>query len=244
MSCKQAWEGRVLRVTLARPDKRNALTAEMCQAIVDAVEQAPGAVLIDAEGDVFCAGMDLESASAETTAIHASLFSIGARATTPVVCAVQGPALGGGVGLIANAHVAVAAHGTQFGLTEIRVGMWPYVIWPSVVSAIGERRARGLALMGNVFGINEAMDWQLIHESVPAVELEDRATAIAHALAESSRSTIVAGLDFANRARSLTLDQTLELALATRAHTFASEDFAEGIAAFREKRRPQWPSLR
>lgn len=243
MSCKQTREGRVLRVTLARPDKRNALTAEMCEAIVDAVHQSPGAVLLDAEGDVFCAGMDLEAANADATAIHARLFSIGFRSTTPIVCAVQGPALGGGVGLIANAHLAVAAHGTQFGLTEIRVGMWPYVIWPSVVAALGERRARMLALTGSVFGLKEALDWQFIHESVPLVELDDRATAMAHALADSSRGTIAAGLGFANRVRGLPLDPALELALAERAKTFESADFAEGIAAFREKRRPRWPSL-
>lgn len=243
MSCKLSREGRVVRVTLARPEKRNALTEEMCEAIVEAVEQAPGAVLLDAEGDVFCAGMDLESASPKTTAIHTRLFSIGFRSTTPIVCAIQGPALGGGVGLIANAHVAVAAHGAQFGLTEIRVGMWPYVIWPSIVAAIGERRARMLALTGSIFGLKEALDWQLVHESVPPVELDDRATAVAHALAESSRSTIAAGLEFANRARGLPLDAALDLALAARARTFDSPDFAEGVAAFREKRKPRWPSL-
>jgi enoyl-CoA hydratase/carnithine racemase len=215
----------------------------MCQAIVDAVEQAPGAVLIDAEGDVFCAGMDLESANAEATAIHARLFSIGFRSTTPIVCAIQGPALGGGLGLIANAHVAIAAHGAQFGLTEIRVGMWPYVIWPSVVAAVGERRARMLALTGSIFGLKEALDWHLVHESVPPVELDDRATAVAQALADSSRGTIASGLGFSNRVRALPLEPALTLALAERSKTFESADFAEGIAAFREKRRPKWPSL-
>jgi enoyl-CoA hydratase/carnithine racemase len=243
MSCKQTREGRVLRVTLARPEKRNALTQEMGEAILDAVRQAPGAVLVDAEGDVFCAGMDLDAANAEATAIHAELFSLAFRATTPIVCAVQGPALGGGVGLVANAHVAVAAHGVQFGLTEIRLGMWPYVIWPSIVTALGERRARMLALTGRVFGVKEALDWGLIHESVPPVELDDRASAIAQSLAESSRATIRAGLDFANRVRELPPGRTLEVALSERAKTFDSPDFREGIAAFREKRRPRWPSL-
>ena len=243
MSLKVSREGRLVRLTLARPDKRNALDTEICEGIVAAVEESPGAILIDAEGDVFCAGMDLESATPEATRIHAKLFSIAARSTTPIVCAVQGPALGGGVGLIANSHVAVAAHGAQFGLTEIRVGMWPFVIWPSVADALGERRTKMLALTGRLFGSKEALDWGLIHEAVPPIEVEDRAFAIARALAESSRSTIELGLRFAARVREAHLEDALRVALETREEAFASADFAEGLVAFREKRRPRWPSL-
>ena len=104
----------------------------------------------------------------------------------PIVCAVQGPALGGGIGLICNAHVAVAAHGSSFGLTEIRIGMWPFVIYRSVALALGERRALELSLMGRIFNVPEAVQWGLIHEAVPAFELDDRVTAIAMHLAQSS----------------------------------------------------------
>ena len=108
-------EARVLRLTLNRPDKRNALNSELCRDLVDAVEEAQddpaiGCLLIDARGDIFCAGMDLDEAAAPGavtgTAIHQRLFTMGFRAKKPIVTAVQGPALGGGVGLVCNAHVA------------------------------------------------------------------------------------------------------------------------------------------
>ncbi len=243
MSLKRSLEGRVLRLTLSRPERKNALNQELAESLVEACQEPVSAILIDAEGDVFSAGMDLDEATVRATRTHQRLFSLGATVTKPIVCAVQGPALGGGLGLVANAHIAIAAHGAQFGLTEIRVGMWPFAIWPSVVDAIGERRARMLALTGRVFGSREAVEWGLIHEAVPAIELDDRATAIAHQLADSSRTAISAGLGYIRDAREMPLEEALRLALLTREDVFHSADFAEGIAAFREKRKPRWPSL-
>ena len=180
-------EQRVLRATLNRAEKRNALTSELCGSIADTIEAAEhdasvGAIILDAKGDVFCAGMDLDEAilpgAADQTVVHQRLFTLGARITKPIVCAVQGPALGGGIGLICNSHVAVAAHGSSFGLTEVRIGMWPFVIYRSVALALGERRALELSLMGRIFNVPEAVQWGLIHEAVPAFELDDRVTAI------------------------------------------------------------------
>ena len=153
-------------------------------------DDSVGAIILDAKGAVFCAGMDLDEAAApnaaEQTAVHQRLFTLGARMNKPIVCAVQGPALGGGIGVICNAHVAVAAHGSSFGLTEIRLGMWPFVIYRSVVLALGERRALELSLMGRIFNVPEAVQWGLINEGVPPFELDDRVTAIAMHLAQSS----------------------------------------------------------
>jgi enoyl-CoA hydratase/carnithine racemase len=243
MSLKISREGRVTRLTLARPEKRNALDEALCAALVEAFEQPCGCFLLDAEGPVFCAGMDLESASPSATRLHERLFTIGAQSGVPIVCAVNGPALGGGLGLVANAHIAVAAQGAQFGLTEIRVGMWPFVIWPSVTAALGERRAMMLALTGRLFGSTEALQWGFAHEVVPPVELDDRATAIAAAIAESSRTAIELGLRLAREAQDHPLEETTRAAMLLREQAFASPDFAEGVAAFREKRRPRFPSI-
>lgn len=242
-------EDRVLRVTLARPDKRNALSSAMCQSVVEAIENAQddasiGAILLDAKGDIFCAGMDLEEASAPDAAgrtiIHERLFTLLGRITKPIVAAVQGPALGGGVGLIANAHVAIAAHGCSFGLTEIRVGMWPFIIYRSIAHALGERRALELSLMGRIFNLPEAVQWGLIHEAVPAIELDDRATAIATHLAQSSPQAIRLGLEFVAKTHGLDSVAAVPLARQMRAEAFASSDFKEGVSAFLAKRRPRF----
>ena len=244
-------EQRVLRLILNRAEKRNALNEELASGIVRAVESAQddpsvGAVLLSAEGKVFSAGMDLEEAggkdAAARTAIHEKLFTIFDWSRKPVVVAVQGPALGGGVGLVANAHVALAAQGSSFGLTEVRLGLWPFLIYRSLVHAMGERRTLELSLTGRIFDLPQAIQFGLIHEAVPAFELEDRAEAVAHGLAESSAQAIASGLGFAAEARGLELKDALKVALRTREKVLGSADFTEGLAARREKRAPVWPS--
>lgn len=243
-------EDRVLRVTLNRPEKKNALNEAMCRSIVEAAESAEadariGAILLEARGEVFCAGMDLDEAvgleGARATEIHERLFTLAARMRKPVVASVMGPALGGGLGLLANAHIVVAAHGCSFGLTEIRVGMWPFVIWRSMVNAVGERRALALALTGRIFSVNEAVQWGLVHEVAPPFEVDDRATAIATHVANNSGAATEIGMAFVHASRELGLEEAGRLALRERAKAFASADFAEGVAAFREKRKPVWP---
>lgn len=242
-------EERVRRLTFNRAEKRNALNDELCRAIVAAAEAAEadasvGCILLEGRGEVFCAGMDLDDVSGEyageRTAIHERLFTLGARLTTPIVAAVTGPALGGGLGLVANAHVVIASHGCSFGLTEIRIGMWPFVIWRSVVAAMGERRALSLALTGRIFSVNEALQWGLVHEVAPPFEVDDRATATAHHLADSSRQAMSLGMQFVRESRFLPPDEAGAAALEFRQRAFRSNDFREGIAAFREKRKPEW----
>ena len=248
-SLETSREGRVLRLTLNRPEKRNALSMALCRAMVNALEAAQtdpsvGSILIDGKGEVFCAGMDLSEVldpqSAEQASIHEQLFTIGAHARKPIVAAVHGPALGGGVGLLGNAHVVVAAHGSAFGLTEIRLGMWPFVIYRSIVNALGERRALELSLTGRIFHVPEAVQWGLVTEAVPAVELDDRAATIATHLAGASPQAVSAGLAFVSETRGKSAHAAGEIAGRYREFAFASEDFREGVLAFHEKRKPVW----
>jgi enoyl-CoA hydratase/carnithine racemase len=244
-------EGRVLHLTLNRPEKRNALDAALCRALVEAIDHASrdhsiGAVLVSANGKAFCAGMDLnEIATGEAThqinAVQEQLFTIVARVEKPIVAAVQGAALGGGTGLVANCHVAVASPEATFGLTEIRIGLWPFLVFRAISAALGERRTIELALTGRIFPASEALQLGLIHHV--ADDPLARAGEIARGLAEACPTAIQSGLSFLQQVRGLGWDKAGDVARLVREDVFESEDFAEGIRAFHEKRAPRWPSL-
>lgn len=245
-------EGRLLRLTLNRSEKRNALNSALCQALVDALERAEsdrgvGAILLEAAGPAFCAGMDLDESllpdAAERTAIHESLFTVGFRYRKPLVAAVQGAALAGGTGLVANAHVVFASEDAQFGLTEIRIGMWPLVVARAMVAALGERRTLELSLTGRVFGAKEALEWGLVHFVTAPGEVQARASETAQAIANASAEAVLRGMTYFIEGRELDWRQRGELARQLRARLFQSPDYAEGVRAFREKRAPRWPSL-
>jgi len=243
-------EGRLLHLTLNRPDKRNALNADLCRALVETVDHAShdrsiGVILITANGKSFCAGMDLSEVAGGVTskqidALHEQLFTIYSRLEKPVVMGVHGAALGGGVGLVANAHISVCSPDAAFGLTEIRLGMWPFLIYRAVSAALGERRTMELALTGRMFCAGDAQQWGLVHEI--AQHADTRAMEIARELADASPTAIQNGLSFVHQVRGLSWEKSGEIARLVREDQFNSADFDEGVRAFLEKRRPRWPS--
>lgn len=244
-------EGRVRRITMARPEKRNALSIAMCEALLEAFSDAEtdpgtGCILLDAQGKVFCSGMDLDEALEHGPTggleVHERLFTVGSRVMKPIVAAVQGPVLAGGIGLLCNAHVVVAAMGTNFGITELRIGMFPFVIFRAVAAAIGERHALELSLTARVFQTDEALRMGLIHQAAPEIEVDDRASALAHTIAGFSAAIMGFGLTYVNQARTLPVEAAGELARTLRTQVFQHPDYAEGVAAFKEKRRPAWPA--
>jgi len=191
MSLRIEQDGRVRRITLAAPAQRNvldsALAADLLREFADAEgDTNTGAILLDAEGTVFCGGMDFAGH------VPDEIFTFGGSATKPVVAAVQGVAISAGLALIANAHVAVAAQGSSFGLTDIREGRCHPAILSVLSATIGARRTRELALTGRVFSTPEALAWGLIHATTPAFELEDRVIAIATALANADQAVVQA----------------------------------------------------
>ena len=191
MNLRIEQDGRLRRITLAAPEKRNLLDAGLCRDLLRelreaAADQGTGAILIEADGQVFCSGVEPGAGD--------ELFAIGRAITKPLVAAVRGVAVSGGLALIANAHVVVAAQGTSFGLTDIREGKWSEAIYRAVASAIGERRALELALTGRIFTTQDALAWGLVHVVAPAFELDDRASEIAAALANANLDAVRAAL--------------------------------------------------
>lgn len=244
-------EGRLLHLALNRPERRNALNMELCNALGAALEEAEqdprvGAVLLSGNGKSFCAGMDLHEVlspgGGDINEAHERIFTSGIRMTKPMIAAVHGAALAGGTGLVANCHVVVAAEDATFGLTEIRIGLWPFVIFRTISAALGQRRATELAVTGRIFAAAEAREYGLVHHIVEPAVLMQRAQEIAAAVAEASPTAIHAGMAFVRDAGGKGWEEAGELARRMRNEVFRSADFQEGIRAFQEKRSPRWPS--
>lgn len=235
-----AAQGHILRVTLNRPEKRNALSAAMCRELVAALD-AGGAdagvrvLLLEGRGKSFCAGMDLAEVAPESTeeitAAQEALFTVGARLDKPLVAAVQGAALGGGTGLVANCHIAIAAEDATFGLTEIRLGLWPFLVHRAVSLAVGERRALEMALTGRKVDAAEASTLGLVHEV--AADAAARAQEIARALAAWSPTAIRTGLQFLREARGKDWGEAGRIAARMRNEVFESDYFREAVKGFR-----------
>jgi len=244
---KISQRGRVRRLTLNRPEMRNALNLELCQALLAALKEADddrkvGAILLEGAGKVFCSGMDLKEvleADAEAMLpVHQELFSVGTRLKTPMICAVHGAAIAGGLGLALNGHWVIAAQGTKFGITEVRIGLWPFAIFEIVARTVGERRATQLALEAKVFDSERAATLGLVDEVVAADSLDAHCAELAEGLSSLSGDAVRHGLEFVPRLLAGDPDAVVE----GRRNCQATDDFKEGIAAFREKRSPQWPS--
>ena len=243
---------RVLHLTLNRPGKRNALNAEMCSGIVNAIKGAQerkeiGCILISANGSVFSAGMDLDEAvgpqAAQLSAVHEALFTIGSVSLKPIVICVCGAALGGGLGVIAQGHVVLSAEGAAFGLTEIRVGLWPFLVYRSVEAALGPRRALQLSLTGRVFHSEDALRWGLVHEVCPPAETFERAELLAREIGNASPLAIAAGMRYVRDSRGKSFEEAGQLAASLRDVLMQSADFQEGVAAFKERREPRWSGV-
>ena len=234
----------VLRVTLARPETRNAFDAALVSALAEAFVDVgtARAVLLSGDGASFCAGADVEwmraSADlgveenvADANALRRMLEAIDS-CPAPVVAAVHGHALGGGVGLVACSDVAIADPRTVFAFSEVKLGIVPAVISPFALRKIGESAARRLFVTGERFDAHTALRIGLVHELA-----EDLDGAVERVLAELR----TAGPRAARHAKRLVLDRPDGPETARRiAERRTSAEGQEGLHAFLERRRPSW----
>ncbi len=237
-------DGDLLRLTLARPETRNAfdaaLIAELSEAFVDVGKSR--AVLLAGDGPSFCAGADVEwmrasvdldydANVADANALRGMLDAID-RCPAPVLARVQGHALGGGAGLVACADIAIAHPKTVFAFSEVKLGIVPAVISPYALAKIGPSAARRYFVTGERFDAATALRLGLVHE-VDA----DLDGAVERILAEV-RS---AGPRAARHAKRLVLDRPDGPETSRRiAERRTSDEGQEGLKAFLERRRPDW----
>jgi methylglutaconyl-CoA hydratase len=243
-------------LTLDRPNLHNAfddaLVADLTRALerLDA-DPAVRVVLLAANGKSFSAGADLHwmrrmaSYSVEQNLRDAEALARLMRTldglSKPTVALVQGPAYGGGVGLVACCDVALATSRAAFCLSEVRLGLVPAVISPYVVAAVGPRAARRLFLTAEIFDAHEAHRIGLVHEVVPEEDLLVRARRISEALLQNGPAALAAAKRLVARVSRAPLDDALVAETARLiADVRASPEAREGLAAFLEKRAPSW----
>ena len=257
-------ERAVARVTLTRPEKRNAFDESLVAALDGAFaslaeERAVRVIILDGDGKSFCAGADLEWMKSQATASvednilsaldMADMFERIHAAPQAVIAKVHGAALGGGAGLVAAVDIAVAAEGTTIGYTEARLGILPAVISPYVISKIGAGHARRWFVTGSRMDAREAHRIGLVHEVVPADDLEGAVQRLAFEVLQCGPQAVAGCKDMVEAvAGALAFAATTEDGVdvlkdftATRiAEARVSPEGQEGMKAFLEKRKPRW----
>ncbi len=235
-----AREGALLRVTLARPERRNAFDAALIAELTEAFSDVGDAraVVLSGEGPSFCAGADVEwmrssvelpheENVADAMRLRAMLDAIDG-CPAPVVAAVHGHALGGGIGLVACSDIAIAERGTQFAFSEVKLGIVPAVISPFALAKIGPSAARRYFVTGERFGAETALLIGLVHEVA-----DDLAASVDRVLGELHTAGPLAARAAKQLARApLSAQETAELIAEHR----ASAEGQEGLRAFLGKR--------
>jgi methylglutaconyl-CoA hydratase len=248
-------DGPVARVTLARPEVRNAFDEILIDSLTAAFlsfgdDREARVVILKGEGPTFCAGADIEwmrragSWSKAENEADAERMARMLRAIDecpkPVVALVQGAAIGGGVGLVAASDVAIAADDAVFSLAEVKLGLLPSVISPFVLRAIGARQARRDFLTGERFGAAEARRIGLVHEVAPAGELAEACDSLIASLLTSAPEAVGVAKRLIAHVAGMTPDDAMPVTVRTIADRRASAEAKEGLTAFLEKRPPAW----
>jgi methylglutaconyl-CoA hydratase len=246
-------DGPVATITINRPEMRNAIgpaeIAQLTQLFQVLSIDDTRVVVITGAGTAFSAGADIDwmrasrdltpEANVADAAAARTMFETVDTCLKPVVARVNGPALGGGLGLVACSDIAIAVEGAVFGFTEVRLGLIPAVISPYVLRSIGPGHARSLFTSGRRFDAAEAHRLGLVHEVVSAGALDGAVSAACADLLRAGPHAVAA-------AKRLVRDATASLALPDLPERLADlrarPEAQEGLSAFLEKRDPHWTS--
>ncbi len=248
-------DGPVARVWLARPDARNAFDGLMVTELRKALfelkdDDAVRVIVLGGRGPAFCAGADLQWMQAmaafsrdenlrEAQAL-ADLFFTVYESPKPVVARVHGAALGGGAGLVAASDIPVAALGTQFGFTEVRLGILPAVISPYVLRKIGESAARELFLTGERFEAVRAQEIGLVRAAVPPEHLDAAVEARVQELLKAAPRAVAEAKALIREVAFRRVEDVQRYTVEAIAEIRISPEGQEGMRAFLEKRKPGW----
>lgn len=250
--------GKVARVTLTRPEVRNTFNAQLIDSLRVAFEQLRNetpdtlrAVVLSGEGKAFCAGADIEwqlkardlpmdENEADIRRLQEMLATID-DCPVPVIAAVHGAALGGGMALCCVADITLATADALFGFTEVKLGLIPAAISPFVLTHIGEGPARALFLTGERFGSERALRIGVVSEVLAdQAALDARVTEILKEIDTAAPESVRNAKVMIRGQRSMSRGDALDRTKLWAARQRVSPEGQEGLSAFLEKRPPSW----
>ena len=243
------------QITLNRPERRNAISPQMIEELLDAlnaIEAAPVRVaILTGEGTAFCSGMDLEALrqmatqspeqNLEDSRRMARLFQRLWSFPKPLIAAVNGAAIAGGCGIATLCDFTLAVPEAKFGYTEVRIGFITALVSVFLERQVEEKVARDLLLTGRLIEAAEARALGLVTRVVPTEQLAASARELAANLITNSPMALVATKRLLTRGADAEVNRRIELAIAENPAIRQTADFREGLSSFLEKRKPQWP---
>jgi methylglutaconyl-CoA hydratase len=249
-----SFENRVARVTLNRPEKRNAISFELVGDLLAALDEIENTsaqvVILTGAGKAFCAGMDLEELKSLLGKTHeenvkdsarmAQLFRRLYEFPRVTIAAVNGAAIAGGTGLATMCDFTLAVPDAKFGYTEVRIGFVPAIVSSLLVWQVGHKIARDLLLTGRLFDAAEAYRLGLVNEVVDAERLMAGAQELASQILENSPESVRATKRLINSFIAEALHEQIAAAIEENARIRTTADFREGVSSFLEKRKPEW----
>lgn len=238
-------------ITLDAPKTRNALTAAIVAELIAHLKRAHAdddvrVIVVTGSGPAFCAGADLRARGNMGDATPSGgnpfveLLKLMRDGAKPVIAAVNGAAFGGGAGLVAAADIAIASASATFSFSEVRLGVIPAMISVVVLPKLGEHQTMRLFLTGERFNAHEAQGYGLLHKVVTADLLEQTVLTEVRAIAAGGPNAIREAKALVRNVAKLSDEAAYAYAEAKIAQLFASEEAAEGIAAFVGKRPAAW----
>ncbi|MFN2461895.1 MAG: enoyl-CoA hydratase-related protein [Candidatus Velthaea sp.] len=248
-------EGGVARVTLDRPDVRNAFNAELIAALREtfvalATEENVRAVVLDGAGKTFCGGADVnwmrasldlsEDENVRDAEGLSDMYRAIDQCPKPVIGRIHGGALGGGAGLAAVCDIVVTTPETLYGFTETKLGIIPAVISPFVLAKIGLSHARALFLTGERFSAERAQRIGLVHEIAPAHGIDGRVADIVRELGTAGPRAVAAAKALVPQVRAASYDDSRTLTARAIARQRTTDEGQEGLRAFLERRAARW----
>lgn len=254
-SIKYEQNEHIVKMTLNLPEQRNPFTEKLTDELVKAVREADAdesvrVIIITGSGSTFSAGGDIggfkKNFTKSTPQLYEEgiksndLFKLGSNVRTPIIASVNGPALGGGTGFVAMSHIAIASDKAVLGLTELRLGLVPFVILPLVRRAVGDRKMMELMLTAETLSAEEAKEINLVHRVVPHEKLEEETMKLARTISSYSPLAVRLALEAFYSTEQVDLQKSFDILATLRLVSFQSDDLKEGATAFLEKRKPKF----